>query len=419
MRLLHTADWHLNDRLGRRDRTGHLRTRVERVAVICEEEKIDVIALAGDIFSEQAKPFDIAESLAHLRKTFREFFRRGGTIVAITGNHDQDGRVRPHLDVARAALDLADPPRQNGELLPPGKFYLVDSPYFGRVRGSDGLQVQLVLLPFLNHSRMNLVLGQPATPEELHRPIAQRASSWLRGLRNETCFDPRLRTVLMAHMTVHGCELSAGRFRLSEQYDVIADSNDLSSGWDYVALGHIHKPQVLRGQSHVRYSGSLDRLDFAERDEDKGVVLVDIGPEGLRGEPRFIPILPTPFVHLHISDPALSVSQVKAQAPEPEQSVIQVTVEAAAAADVSAGAVERLVYQSLPKQSVAMFTCEVPELNNGVGGAAAFKAEPTVRETVLKYLRDTLTEADPQRAELLALAETFLGDSQSVREEQA
>ena len=54
MRILHTADWHLGDRLGRQDRTDDLRRAVERVAGYCNSEKVDVLLVAGDLFSELA-----------------------------------------------------------------------------------------------------------------------------------------------------------------------------------------------------------------------------------------------------------------------------------------------------------------------------------------------------------------------------
>src|SRR5262249_44836515 len=56
MRVLHTADWHLADRLGRIDRTADLRRAVERVAALCEAEKADLLLVAGDLFSELAGP---------------------------------------------------------------------------------------------------------------------------------------------------------------------------------------------------------------------------------------------------------------------------------------------------------------------------------------------------------------------------
>src|SRR5579871_3043675 len=86
MRILHTADWHLGDRLGRIDRTDDLRKAVERVAAYCESEKADVLLVAGDLFSELASPDALRDSISHLRKTFESFLRGGGTILALTGN---------------------------------------------------------------------------------------------------------------------------------------------------------------------------------------------------------------------------------------------------------------------------------------------------------------------------------------------
>src|SRR5690349_10805469 len=56
MKILHTADWHLGDRLGRIDRTEDLRRAVERVARYCGEHQVDVLLVAGDLFSELARP---------------------------------------------------------------------------------------------------------------------------------------------------------------------------------------------------------------------------------------------------------------------------------------------------------------------------------------------------------------------------
>jgi len=89
MRILHTADWHLADRLGRIDRTDDLRKAVERVAEYCRLHKVDVLLVAGDLFSELAGPDALRESIKHLQKTFEQFLRDGGTILALTGNHDK------------------------------------------------------------------------------------------------------------------------------------------------------------------------------------------------------------------------------------------------------------------------------------------------------------------------------------------
>src|SRR5947209_11468634 len=89
MKLLHTADWHLGDRLGRIDRTDDLRRAVERIAGYCDSEAVDVLLVAGDIFSELARPDGLRDAIRHLQETFAKFLAGGGAIVAINGNHDK------------------------------------------------------------------------------------------------------------------------------------------------------------------------------------------------------------------------------------------------------------------------------------------------------------------------------------------
>ena len=92
-------------------------------------------------------------------------------------------------------------------------------------------------------------------------------------------------------------------FRLSEQEDVVFSEADLPTGFAYVALGHIHKPQFLHGQTHIRYSGSIERMDLGESADHKGVVLFDVGPEGLQGEPRTLPLESTPVYEVDGHEP--------------------------------------------------------------------------------------------------------------------
>src|SRR5829696_5988369 len=90
MKILHTADWHPGDRLGRIDRTDDLRKAVERVAAICESEAVDVLLVAGDLFSELARPDALRETIRHWQDVFRGFLVRGRTILTLTGNHDNE-----------------------------------------------------------------------------------------------------------------------------------------------------------------------------------------------------------------------------------------------------------------------------------------------------------------------------------------
>src|SRR5262245_57129683 len=103
MRILHTADWHLADRLGRIDRTDDLRRAVERVAAYCAGESVDLLLVAGDLFSELAGPEALRESIRHLQDVFGAFLREGGSILAMTGNHDKEN----FCQTLRHAMNLA------------------------------------------------------------------------------------------------------------------------------------------------------------------------------------------------------------------------------------------------------------------------------------------------------------------------
>src|SRR5918911_3463838 len=105
MRILHTADWHLGDRLGRIDRTDDLRRAVERVADYCRAERVDVLLVAGDLFSELAGPDSLREAIRHLQEVFEGFLSDGGTILTLTGNHDKEN----FCQTLRHAMSLAAP----------------------------------------------------------------------------------------------------------------------------------------------------------------------------------------------------------------------------------------------------------------------------------------------------------------------
>src|ERR671927_551209 len=148
MKILHTADWHLGDRLGRIDRTDDLRRAVERVAEYCRQEKVDVLLVAGDLFSELARPDGLREAVRHIQTTFEGFLRDGGTILAVTGNHDNEN----FCQTLRHAMTLAAPAvGRFGERVPPGRLYLAAEPTFLRLRDrTDSFDVQFVLMPYPN-----------------------------------------------------------------------------------------------------------------------------------------------------------------------------------------------------------------------------------------------------------------------------
>src|SRR5436853_3471795 len=145
MRILHTADWHLGDRMGRIDRTDDLRRAVERVADCCRVENVDVLLVAGDLFSELSRPDALRDSIEHIQGTFEKFLLDGGTILAITGNHDNENFCQTLCLV----MNLAAPTSTGvGDLMARGRLYLAANPTFLTLAGRDDSPVQFLLLPY-------------------------------------------------------------------------------------------------------------------------------------------------------------------------------------------------------------------------------------------------------------------------------
>ena len=322
MRVLHTGDWHLADRLGRIDRSSDLRAAVERVAAYCESEAVDVLLVAGDLFSELAGAEALRDTIRHLQEVFGPFCRNGGTIVTLTGNHDREN----FCQTLRAAMSLAAPSAESpGEMVPAGRFYLATEPSLVRVEDkASGLPVQFLLMPYPTSARY--LTDEPSQKyaglDEKNRHLMKAFTAKLHELRDSPSFSPDLPAILAAHIGVRGSELPT-LFRLSEEEDVVFDAADLPTGFAYVALGHIHKPQFL-GMTHVRYSGSIEKMDLGEGRDEKVVVLFDIGPEGLQGEPWTLPLPSTPVYEVLIDDPTEEIPRLREQYPDAASHLVRI-----------------------------------------------------------------------------------------------
>src|SRR5262245_48676891 len=189
MRILHTADWHLGDRLGRVDRTDDLRRAVEQIAGYCDSEKVDVLLVVGDVFSELARPDGLRDAVRHLQETFGKFMHEGGTIVAITGNHDNEN----FCQTLWHAMGLASPASgSNGKPASRGRLHLATTATLLSLPDRrEGFEVQFVLMPFPTPARF--LADQPAQKygslDEKNRHLS---AAFARKLR-ELVGDPHFR----------------------------------------------------------------------------------------------------------------------------------------------------------------------------------------------------------------------------------
>ncbi len=255
MRLIHTADWHL----GRLFHNVHL-TRdqehvLEQLVELARDVRPAAVIVAGDLYDRAVPPTEAVDLLDHVLTELVDGL--GVPVVAIAGNHDSAARV----GFASTLL------RQRGLHLV-GELPQAASPIV--LRDAQG-PLRICALPFADPAEARHVYGD----EAIHDQQAVAAAGVRRALAASA---PDERRVLVAHAFVAGGLESESERPLSVGGAQQVPAGVLD-GFDYVALGHLHRPQTC-GSETTRYAGSLLKYSFAEAAHDKSVCVVDVGPRG-------------------------------------------------------------------------------------------------------------------------------------------
>ena len=407
MRILHTADWHLNDRLGRVDRTADLRAAVERVGAYCLSEKADVLVVAGDLFSEVARADALRETIRHWQEVFEPFLGGGGTVLAITGNHDNEN----FCQTLTHAMTLAAPTgRTPGARVRPGRVYLAADPCLVKLRDrTDTFDAQFLLMPFPTPTRYLVgdAAEKYANPGEKNQVLTRAFNRTLSELRSGPGFDPGAPAVLSAHVHVHGSAVGASLFRLAETDDIVVGGERFADDFAYVALGHIHRPQSLSAP-HVRYSGSIEHMDLGEATNALGVVALDLTPAGLAGAPTILPLPATEIYEIQVMDPDTDLPRLKEEYADAQDDLVNLHVHYTAG-EHNLEQVLRELDRVFPRWYARDWR-ETSTLGPTLVGQPGAEAKG-FRETVVDYLAQELVQhTDAERRAVLALAESLLSD---------
>lgn len=403
MKILHTADWHMNDTLGRVDRSEDIFQALEQIARYLEEYEVDVMLVAGDLFSERSRPDQTRGAVARLKEIFLPFLRRGGTIVAIPGNHDSE----IFFETMRDALDLVSFEDATASGQTTGRLWMAARARLLKLADKTGQIVQFALMPY--PTARSYLSGESTsypTIEAKHRAIQNKFLQTLEAFKNER-IDKAQPSVLVSHIHVRGAQTHS-LYKVSEVEDVVFEAGDIPTSWAYVAYGHIHKPQApLPGATHVRYCGSVERLDYAEHDDNKSVVLIDIGPEGRRGEPQILPLQSTSIHRVEIRDTSNEMPKLAAQYADHETALVHYTLHWQPGRD-NRDAICRELNTIFPRWYARDFV-EIGKSDFGGLFESSGVDLRNVPETVRDYLQTQLRPS-AQREEVLALAESLLAE---------
>ena len=252
--FLHTADWHLGRVLHGVHLTEDQAHTLRGLVDLVREVRPDAVLVAGDVYDRAVPPADavdlLDETLTRLAAELRV------PVMLIAGNHDSAER-----------LTFGSRLLAGGGLHVYGHAQAVSKPLILR---DDAGDIEVHALPYLEPPRVADLLGDPSLhgAEAATRALAQAIRSQAKARRK----------ILVGHAFVTGGTGSESERPLSVGGAGTVDASCFE-GFDYVALGHLHRPQAI-GQSAVHYAGSLLKYSTSEIDHDKSVHIVRMAASG-------------------------------------------------------------------------------------------------------------------------------------------
>ncbi|GGJ82480.1 exonuclease subunit SbcD [Pseudomonas matsuisoli] len=280
-RLLHTSDWHLGQHFMGRTRQAEHQAFCAWLVAQVRLHAVDAVVIAGDVFDTGTPP-------SYAREQYNDFVLAlrdtGARLVVLGGNHDSAAMLGESRGLL-AALDA--------QVIPASAEDASDQVVVLRHRdGKPG--AVLCAIPYLRpRDLLRSEGGQSA--QEKQRSLQQAIQAHyatvyeLAEARRQT-LRADLPIIATGHLTTVGASASES---VREIYvgALEAFPTNAFPPADYIALGHIHRPQAVGGEEHIRYCGSPIALAFDESAQQKQVLLVDFEGASLRSvEPLLIPV---------------------------------------------------------------------------------------------------------------------------------
>ncbi len=262
MRILHTADWHIGQRLHERQRLDEHKEFLNWLLHTIQEQKIELLLVSGDIF-DTSLPSAEATNLYY--EFLFHFYNETETYtIIIAGNHDSSR----HLEAPREFLKM-------------GRIHVVGlakEPADCVVRIPDeNPRVAVAAVPYLSENEL------PHVSYESEIKKNERYRERLKEFYADCVshMPEELPKILMGHLFVDGGKETDSERNIQIGGASAVRASDFPEGVDYVALGHLHRPQTIADTVYpIRYSGSPIPMRFNEADYRKKVFLLELSDDG-------------------------------------------------------------------------------------------------------------------------------------------
>ncbi len=262
MRILHTADWHIGQRLHERSRLDEHEQFLDWLLETIQKREVELLLVSGDIF-DTSLPSAESTNL-YYRFLYRLFDETDAYAVITAGNHDS----ARHLEAPREFLEM-------------GKIYVVglatDPAKCVLPFPPNNPSVMVAAVPYLSETEL------PHVSYETEIEKSERYRERLKSFYTDcvSCMPEELPKILMGHLFVQGGKVTDSERNIQIGGATAIHANDFPNGVDYVALGHLHRPQTIKDTDYpIRYSGSPIPLRFNETGYRKVVYLLVLSDDG-------------------------------------------------------------------------------------------------------------------------------------------
>jgi exonuclease SbcD len=280
MKILHIADWHLGKKLGDFSRIEEQKEVLEEICEIVEQEMVDVVLIAGDVFDNPNPP---NEAIALFYRTVERLSCNGTRLVfAIAGNHDSPDRLANADSLARSKgiFLLGDPENFDTCDLELGSWQIKSEKagLFHVFNLEKKQKLNLIWTPFVNEQRLKMFLGNEDREKQMRETLAEHWQSLAQNLES----DSQTINILMTHLfVINRHESEEESFSDDEKPIAFVGgaqaiyADNFPKNLDYVALGHIHLAKNVASNPYpIRYCGSCLSYSMSEAMQEKSVTLL-------------------------------------------------------------------------------------------------------------------------------------------------
>ena len=247
MKILHTSDLHLGKNLLEESLQDDQEYILNEIVRIVEEKEVNVVMISGDIYD---KTIPRADAIKLFDDFITTLSKENVKILITSGNHDSNERLA-----------------FGSKIFNEFNIHIATS-YEGKIEKVSVEDVDFYLLPFLKPFHLKDLMG-----DEEYENIND-SNSMMEWILKRENLDENKKNILLAHQFVQKGEVPPKQSDSESVGTLDPIQVNLFDDFDYVALGHLHRPQSV-GRETVRYSGTPLKYSFSEAKDEKSVVIID------------------------------------------------------------------------------------------------------------------------------------------------